>query len=471
MMDGATTTPTLAPSSARRRWWASARTSFFWMVIVAFAVRFGYIVIGNTYTFRSNKQFLAVQANEKNFDFGFEMGRIGRSLAQGQGFSSPFNETTGPTAWEPPLYPFLIACVFRVFGIYSRTSALVLLSLNSIFSALTCIPIFLIAKKCFDERVAVWTSWTWALLPSVIFWCTRWVWETSLAALVMAIIFWLTLTMEGNDGVKPWLQFGLLWSVAALTNTALLSFLPVSGLWVWYHRARLGKRSLARVLLASLIFVVCIAPWLMRNHRRFGQFVFIRSNFGAELRLGNGPGADGTWMDYLHPTKNVFEMRRYRQLGETAYVAERKREALAYIREDYVRFARLSAMRFIYYWGGVPKAADNPVLGMFRNSLFLASSVLAFWGLCRALRKRKPGAWLFFLLVLFYPLAYYFVFPHPRYRHPIEPELGILMLYVISEAGGRASRRADADAGMLAVQSGLLPDRSKKRTVANLRHA
>ena len=169
----------------------------------------------------------------------------------------------------------------------------------------------------------------------------------------------------------------------------------------------------------------------------------MRSNFGAELRLGNGPGADGTWMDYLHPTKNVFEMGRYRELGELAYVAERNREAMAYIREDYPRFAVLSLKRFIYYWGGLPKASNNVVAAYFSNALFLASSVLAFWGLGRALRKRQPGAWLFFWLVLSYPLVYYFVFPHPRYRHPIEPELGILIVYVISEVEGRGwSRRA-----------------------------
>ncbi len=436
-MVDATTTPTPAVLSARPRWWASARTSFFWIVLIAFGVRFGYIVIGHTYKFRSDKKIFAAPANEKDFDFGFEMGRIGRSLAEGNGFSNPFNETTGSTAWEPPLYPFLIAGVFRVFGIYSRASAIVLLSLNSIFSAVTCIPIFLIAKRCFDERVAVWTAWTWALLPSVIFWCTRWVWETSLAALLLAVIFWLTLAMQEEDGIASWLKFGLLWGVAALTNTALLSFLPVSGLWIWYHRARLGKRSLGGVVLATLIFAACIAPWLVRNDRTFGQFVFIRSNFGAELRLGNGPGADGTWMDYLHPTKNVFEMRRYQQLGELAYVAERKREAVAYIRADHARFAGLSLKRFIYYWAGLPKAGKNPVLGFLGNSLFLASSVLAFWGLGRALRQRQLGAWLFFWLVLFYPLVYYFVFPHPRYRHPIEPELGLLMLYVISELHGR----------------------------------
>jgi 4-amino-4-deoxy-L-arabinose transferase-like glycosyltransferase len=404
------------------------------MVIIACGVRFGYIVVGHTYRFRSSNRALDAPINQKDFDFGFEMGRIGRSLAESRGFANPFNQTTGPTAWEPPLYPFLIAGVFRGFGVYSRASALLLLSLNSIFSALTCIPIFLIAKRCFDEKVAVWSSWTWALLPPVIFWCTRWVWETSLAALLLTLIFWLTLETAERNGLRPWLHFGLLWGVAGLTNTAVLSFLPVSGLWIWYRRARLGKRSLAGIVLASVIFAACVTPWLARNYRTFGQFVFIRSNFGAELRLGNGPGADGTWMDYLHPTKNVVEMRRYQELGELGYVAARKREAMAYICENYARFARLSARRFIYYWGGLPKASENPVQSFFRISLFAASSLLAFGGLGRALRKHKPGAWLFSCLLLSYPLVYYVVFPHPRYRHPIEPELGILIIYAISEA-------------------------------------
>jgi thiosulfate reductase cytochrome b subunit len=134
-------------------------------------------------------------------------------------------------------------------------------------------------------------------------------------------------------------------------------------------------------------------------------------------------------------------MGRYRELGELAYVAERRREAMAYIRERNARFAGLSLRRFIYYWGGLPKTSENPALTFFRHSLFSASSVLAFWGLGRALHKHKPGAWLFFWLVLCYPLVYYIVFPHPRYRHPIEPELGILIVYVISEAEGRYRSR------------------------------
>ena len=126
-------------------------------------------------------------------------------------------------------------------------------------------------------------------------------------------------------------------------------------------------------------------------------------------------------------------------MGEIAYVAERQREAMDFIREDYVRFMGLNGKRFIYYWGGVPRSSEIPALAPIKNSVFLASSVLAFWGLGRALRKGQPGAWLFFWLILCYPALYYIVFPHPRYRHPIEPELGILMVYVVSEAEKKAS--------------------------------
>ena len=75
----------------------------------------------------------------------------------------------------------------------------------------------------------------------------------------------------------------------------------------------------------------------------------------------------------------------------------------------------------------------------FRSSLFLASSVLALWGLGRALRQKRLGAWLFGGLVLTYPTVYYFVFPRlrTRYRHPIEPELLILAVFLFCEVRRR----------------------------------
>ena len=411
--------------------WERIRTSPFWMVAIALFLRVGWIIVGHTYKFKPA---------ENNFGFGWEMGRIGAAIASGQGFSNPFGAATGPTAWEPPLYPYLIAGVFKIFGIYSQASAFVLLTVNSFFSALTCIPIFLIARRIFSEKVAVGAAWTWALLPYVMYWCTRWVWETSLSALLMAAIFWLTLSMEDREGLKPWAGFGFLWGVATLTSTVLLAFLPASGLWAWYQRARRGKSSFAGVVLASVVFFSCITPWLVRNYQTFGKFIFIRDNFGAELRMGNGPGADGTWMEYLHPTQDVYAMRQYVAMGEQAYIAMRKRQALDYIEGDYRRFAVLSLKRFIYYWAGPPRLAQFWWLAEVKNSLFLASSVLLFWGLGRALRQRRPGAGLLFWLILFYPAIYYVVFPGQRYRHPIEPEMTILGVYILTETEKRSRR-------------------------------
>jgi hypothetical protein len=251
---------------------------------------------------------------------------------------------------------------------------------------------------------------------------------------MLTVLFWFTLRLEELDGVLPWIGFGVMWGVAALTNTSLLAFLPAAGLWTWWRRWKAGKRSLAGVILSAVFFFATISPWLVRNYEVFGKFIFIRSNFGAELRLGNGPNADGVWMQWLHPSQDVIELQKYREMGEIAYVAERKREATSFIREDYGRFTWLSIKRFIYYWGGLPRSSEIPALAPFKNSVFLASTVLAFWGLGRALRKRQHGAMLFLWLVLTYPTIYYFVFPHPRYRHPIEPELGILIVYAISEA-------------------------------------
>jgi hypothetical protein len=417
------------------------------MVSIALFLRVGWIIVGHTYKFKDL---------ENNFGFGWEMGRIGAAIASGQGFSNPFGAPTGPTAWEPPLYPYLIAAVFRQFGIYSHASAFVLLSINSVFSALTCIPIFLIARRIFSERVAVGSAWTWAVLPYVMFWCTRWVWETSLSALLMAVIFWLALTMADrtmNDrkSFVPWIEFGLLWGIAALNSTVLLSFLPASGLWAFYHQAGSGHRSngnseqrsdrkhaLARsfagAALASVVFFACIAPWLLHEYRAFGKFIFMRDNFGAELRLGNGNGADGTWQQYLHPTQDVYAMRQYKAMGELSYIAMRKQQAMDYIKADYGRFTVLCLKRFIYFWAGPPRLSQIWWLAQVKNSLFLASSVLMFWGLARALRQRKPGSGLLFWLIVLYPAIYYVVFPSQRYRHPIEPEMCILGVYLLNEA-------------------------------------
>jgi hypothetical protein len=126
-------------------------------------------------------------------------------------------------------------------------------------------------------------------------------------------------------------------------------------------------------------------------------------------------------------------MQQYREMGEMPYVQMRKQQAVGFIRQDIGRFVWLCIKRFIYYWASPPRPGVWWSVHA-RRSLFLASSILLFWGLARAVRKRKPGAWLFVLLFLSYPAVYYITFPHPRYRHPLEPVIFLLAFFLISEA-------------------------------------
>jgi hypothetical protein len=88
--------------------WARVRARPIWMAAVAFVLRVGWIIAAHTYKFKTA---------DANFGFGWEMGRLGEALASGRGFSNPFGGATGPTAWEAPLYPYLVGGVFKLFGI------------------------------------------------------------------------------------------------------------------------------------------------------------------------------------------------------------------------------------------------------------------------------------------------------------------------------------------------------------------
>jgi 4-amino-4-deoxy-L-arabinose transferase-like glycosyltransferase len=412
--------------------WPALPKSILWLLTLSFILQVASIGIFHQYRMRPG---------EDRFGFGFEMGRVGRSIALGQGFSNPYGGSTGPSAWEPPLYPYLIGEVFKIFGVYTNASAWVLLSINSLLASLTTIPVFLIANRTFGSRVANWSVLAWALNPYVWYWSIHWIWDTTFSPLMLSLIFLLSLVMEQRTDWSAWILFGALWAVGGLANPAMFAFLPFCGLWIWWGRHHRGLSSLSGVLLSSFVFFLVLSPWLIRNYEVFGRFVFIRDDFGLQFRLGNNKFADGMLIATLQPNLNQPEFEKFQRMGELAYEADCRRLAFDWIREHPGRFAVISMKRFFYYWNGVPRPTGSLAPWDFRSSLFLASSVLAIWGLVRAVRQKRPRAWLFAGLVLTYPTVYYFVFPHARYRHPIEPELFILAVFLLCEV--RSTRAVD----------------------------
>ena len=154
-----------------------------------------------------------------------EMARIAGSLATGHGFSSPFIEPTGPSAYVPPVYPLLLAGIFKLFGVYTAQSAFVSMAVNVLFSALTCLTLFYLGARMFGAGVGALTAWGWALnLYSIFF--AEIHWETCLSALLLSLLLLLALRLVHSSSARTWAGFGLLWGFAALTNTALVSFMP-----------------------------------------------------------------------------------------------------------------------------------------------------------------------------------------------------------------------------------------------------
>src|SRR5690242_15530092 len=92
---------------------------------------------------------------------GIEMLGVAKSLATGNGFSSPFSIPTGPTAFVPPLYPSILAVILRIFGDHTNSSAWAILLLQCFVSALTVAPVFALALASFGHREAKAAAWLW----------------------------------------------------------------------------------------------------------------------------------------------------------------------------------------------------------------------------------------------------------------------------------------------------------------------
>ena len=426
-----------APAPAPSEGELSPRQKLFrspgFIVLVALLLRL--LVITAAHTYR-------ITPRRDHFQFGWEMGRIARSLATGHGFGSPTDLPTGPTAWEAPLYPFLLAGVFKLLGVYTLASAWVILALNSVFSALTCLTIYRIGDRLFGSQPARWAAWTWALFPYAIYWPVRVVWETSLSALLLSLAILLTLRLQERPRRRDWILLGALWGAIALTNPTLLSFLPFSLAWLWW---RLRARPAAAVANMALALVICgavIAPWLVRNYTVFGQFVFIRDNFGLEVHMSNNPESGGLWTRSEHPGNNPQAMRQFAEMGELPYMKAEQGAAFDFIRSHPRQFAEFFVERIWYFWAGKPQEALVRSWNMApaRHLAFLLSTLAAFAGLWLCFRNGVHGAFLLACALVVYPLPYYIAFPAPRYRHAIEPEMLLLIIYALWLCRGREVR-------------------------------
>jgi len=370
-----------------------------------------------------------------HWEFGYESGRVARSIATGGGFANPYWGDTGPTALVAPAFPYLISAIFRIFGVYTKAAALMLLTLNCLLSAVTCVPIFLPALRSFGFRTAKCATWVWAFFPYAVNFSANGMWNHSLMALLLAMLLLFAQHLESSDCALAWIAFGLLFGFSALASPAILGTLPFLGGWACYRLARQRKRWMKAATTGTLALLVTIAPWLLRNGLTFHRAVFLQDNFWMEVCVGNVGNALHWWNGDVHPSGSVAEMRQYLRLGEMGYIAEKRQQAIAFIRSNPGTYLRRSLRRIVFMWTGYWSMNREYLRAEPldpENIVFLTSlTLLSLSGLYRAFRRMPEMAMPYFLVVLTFPGVYYLTHPDPGYRHPLDPLLVILASYFL----------------------------------------
>jgi 4-amino-4-deoxy-L-arabinose transferase-like glycosyltransferase len=375
---------------------------------VALCVRLGIIVVFPEDTYRYGDHS--------------EVVRIATSLATKGTFADAYGFNTGPTAHAAPLYPILLSTVFRFFGT-GVAGEFVKEALNSFLASLIFALLPALSTACgIGWETGVLAGFAGALLP-VNFWSeTKGSFEATPAALFL-LIFCIVIARRWRDAdfsVRSAVLVGITSGVALLLSAAVAPVI-IATLFLTFalFRRTKAKESLRFSLVVLGICVLSVTPWVVRNYRVLGGFVWSRSNLGLELYAANSDRSAPTasdnaaWFVEAHPYLSETERAKLRAMGELPYQHEKLANALNWIKSHPKRFAWLTKERIYYFW--FPKMHRR-----FQTIVMALFTLGAAAGLLCLFRSRNVTAWLFLAIVTIYPLIYYLVAALVRYRYPID---------------------------------------------------
>jgi hypothetical protein len=358
-----------------------------------------------------------------------EMENIARSLALHGTFADPYLLPTGPTAHTAPGYPIVLGLIFLLFGVGAAgetASRIVSAMVSSIpyallprVSAVLGLPRFTGVVAGLLAALAPYKGYVEGSRDSV---------DQPYVALALVLLFlytgkrWASVAETSSPAAR-----GLWWGLASL-------FSPILGVVFGAVLAYeiLAMRRYAGLAAALAAFAAVQAPWAIRNWIEFRALVPTRSNFGLELRISNLPESFALMEDNVshgimrryHPGLNADEARKVAAEGEMAYTRAEMADARAEIRRDPAHFLRLTGERFWRFWLAPSRRFKT-------TAASTAITLLGLLGLC--LLPANPATRLTWLILLAYPLVYYFIQVDARYTYPLgwiflTPAVQVVML-------------------------------------------
>ncbi|NKB70393.1 MAG: phospholipid carrier-dependent glycosyltransferase [Candidatus Latescibacteria bacterium] len=327
--------------------------------------------------------------------------------------------------YRPPLYPLLLAGVYKIHG-HTPTAARLW---QALLGTATCLLLYASGRHLGCPAVGLVAAALAALYPLFIFFSGILMSETLLIFLTTAVL-WAALRWAAAPTTTGAIGLGLLLGLAALCKAVILAWLPLL-LWVMARHPRLPFRSgLAHATLSTLAAIVLIAPWTWRNAVIENRFIPISSNAGINLFIGHEPNATGV---YREGTDYRLLFAEFTSAAPHPVDKDRLgvRLVLQGCLADPGRCLGLALRKTLHFWN--PLAPGESVL---RQTVALLSCgpvlLLGLWGLSRL--WHQDAFWLIASLGIALTAVHALFFAHIRFRLPLDAALMLPAALVLVES-------------------------------------
>ena len=363
---------------------------------------------------------------DPSWALGYETTRIASHLASGRGFAIDGalfgNDAVQPTSWIAPLYPMLVAAVFWLLGTGSAAAAWCCIALQILLAGATTLALATTPHP--DRRVRLGfllAAAAFAVTPIAIHNATTLIWSTSAEVFVLAMLARMLVGDRSPSTRGRAAATGIAAGTCALLNPVLIA--P----WLVVLLAR-HRRELTHLAITAAAAALVVSPWLLRNQTTFGGFVFLKSNFGHELFVGNNPVADGGYhraSEQIRLAYGADSPLLQPAASEVEFAARLGAAGKQWIVTHPAEFVGLCAHRATRFWSApwIEPARLGPLALPHRAAELAALTATigaALWILAGRDRRRQFGS----LLLLAAAWQLPFVLTHAdivRYRLPLLP--------------------------------------------------
>jgi 4-amino-4-deoxy-L-arabinose transferase-like glycosyltransferase len=219
-----------------------------------------------------------------------------------------------PTAFRPPGYPLLLAAIYYVWpNILAAKLA------NVVFSIVWMLCMYLLTKKYFGERVALWATFLTAIFPTAVAY-TSVVGTEILSVALLFLILCLQTYRVGGRVAGP-LLIGFLIGLLSLVKPYFAVFPVFYAVIFWWQQREAGKENkptvqetVRRLIIPFVSLVIMMAvtlsPWTIRNYMAFHRLIPISTNGNFVLYINNNDLNKGKYMDAMEVPNSIFKTNR-----------------------------------------------------------------------------------------------------------------------------------------------------------------